>query len=342
MKRCFLLLLVVLILLCGCQSAEKESSDVKLLEFPGLDWTMTRGEVMEKYPGGTERQHGFDERIQYYENVEGVKLWGEEVILSFEFQDDMMTSLRCAFAEPNADEILKKAQEAYGEPWMEYTGQKGGKKWCSEERMIDRLEAGNVSAYKEGLIQLTDGMYGDRYDYEAWLYSFACEDPMIQLEWDDRDSLTWRVSRYNVIAGFSEWKEDGEVASETLLKEAEKGTSIQDGDGMVTQIRLSLTSSELEQLKKRLGPSCQRYLSYDMPEGSLFWVSEKRVDECFEKEVEKKSYLALLGNRGMEQTQYEMYLEMYRTPLIKAYWDEASGEMVWDLTGQANLERIRE
>ena len=52
MKKGFLLLLVVLMLLCGCQSAEKGSSDAKLLEFPGLKWTMTRGEVMEKYPGG--------------------------------------------------------------------------------------------------------------------------------------------------------------------------------------------------------------------------------------------------------------------------------------------------
>ena len=32
---------------------------------------------------------------------------------------------------------------------------------------------------------------------------------------------------------------------------------------------------------------------------------------------------------------------MYRTPLVLVYWDGETEELVWDLTGQANLERVQ-
>ncbi|MFR8089063.1 MAG: hypothetical protein ACLU6B_11260 [Lachnospirales bacterium] len=32
---------------------------------------------------------------------------------------------------------------------------------------------------------------------------------------------------------------------------------------------------------------------------------------------------------------------MYRTSLVMLYWDRDTEELVWDMTGQANLERVR-
>lgn len=42
-----------------------------------------------------------------------------------------------------------------------------------------------------------------------------------------------------------------------------------------------------------------------------------------------------------EDSSYWGRVQMYRTPLVLVYWDGETEELVWDLTGQANLERVQ-
>jgi len=42
-----------------------------------------------------------------------------------------------------------------------------------------------------------------------------------------------------------------------------------------------------------------------------------------------------------DNSSYWGRVQMYRTPLVLVYWDGETEELVWDLTGQANLERVQ-
>ena len=80
-----------------------------------------------------------------------------------------------------------------------------------------------------------------------------------------------------------------------------------------------------------------------MPEDSIFWVSEEQVYQSVAKEAESDLYdsVALFPPDPDDELPYWHSAKMYRTPLVMLYWDEEAKELVWDLTGQANLERVR-
>lgn len=334
-------LLIVLLLFTGCQVPEGEELQAELLKFPALDWGMTREEIIKKYPGGTERQHGYYDNVRYYD-VDRVQLWGDELSLSFEFIDEDLMTLWAHYADPDEDAVKEKVRAAYGSPWKEYGWQKGVNRWRSEEKIIDRLTPETVLQYKEALIHLPLGNYHDRYDYLDTLYQFISETPLVKLGWDSSTNcLTWRVAFYPAAARLSGYKTPGKVSLDTLLQAAKGGRESYTPDGFLQEVRMSLTAEELEELKKQFGPSNERYFTYDMPEGSLFGVSKEQVLSSFDDEGEKSGYLSLLGNRGLTQTKQEIYAEMYRTPLAKVYWQAESRELVWDLTGNANLQKVR-
>lgn len=127
------------------------------------------------------------------------------------------------------------------------------------------------------------------------------------------------------------------------MEAAEEGEKVYAEDGVLQEIRWACGEDGLEELQDEWGDPSERFLSYDMPEGSIFWVSEEQVYDNFGKESEEDLYMSLV-NEETEREDNSSYwgrVQMYRTPLVLVYWDGETEELVWDLTGQANLERVQ-
>ena len=211
--------------------------------------------------------------------------------------------------------------------------------------MIDRLDEETAllcGEELENLIQLP----GDAVRFQGLyrLYEELCMRNLVTLTFDDEEMvLKWRPYWYTMVAKYSEGKKSGKVPMEQLMALSEEGTEVLGEDGVLQEIRLSWIEEDLEDLKNQLGSPSERFLAFDMPEGSIFWVSEEQVYDSFGKESEKKAYLSMISADPSrdENTSFWVYAKMYRTPLVMLYWDEEAKELVWDLTGQANLERVR-
>lgn len=347
MNAFFTVCLILVVLFSGCHSSQEAQPRKELLEIPGLSWDMTKEEVLEKYPGGKLRQHAKDERIHYYEKAP-TNLWGDKVTITFEFWDEYIMAVTVDYTETRYDTetILEKVRAAYGPPWKEYGWQKGVKRWRSEEKAVDRLDEQTLFQYKDYLQEMTTGRASDRFNYPDTLLKFVCEIPLVRLEledlYEDRKLLIWSLDLYPGAAQLSGPKASGKVSMDTLMLAAKGGQESYTSEGFLQEVRVSLDEEGLEKLKKQFGPSSERYLSYGMPEGSLFWVSEEQVSGSFEVESEVGAYISLISKNKGDMTSPDLYVKMYQTPLVKVYWQEESGEMVWDLTGSANLQKIRE
>lgn len=340
MKKYFALFLLIL-LLCGCQKEEPRDTPSSLLEFPGLDWNAGMEEVCELFPGGETRAYE-NMGIQQYQ-VNGAELWGDTVTLVFEFRNGHINILSCLYEGEDADAIREKVRAAYGEPWKEYTWQEGRDRWRSEERMIDRLDEETALECRQELEELTEMPGISRFDQLYRLYEELCERYLVTLTFDEEAMrLDWNPFRYTMVAKYSEEKQSGKVPLETLMEMAEGGREVPSEDGRIQQIRIPCDEGELDGFREKLGPSSERFLAFDMPEGSVFWVSEEQVYSSFEKESQKEIYSRVAVYEDFSDLPYWMSAKMYRTPLVMLYWDGEAKEMVWDLTGQANLERAKE
>ena len=344
MKKCLILVLLVF-LFGGCGNKETENSSSALLEFPGLDWNASMEEIEELFPGGETHTYENVPEIAYYD-VDGAKLWGDAVSLSFQFWQGYLEVLWCSYEdeEIEPDAIREKVRAAYGDPWKEYTWQEGKNKWRSEERMIDRVpDEAAARKIGEKIQEIQNGR--ERYDYLNGIYQSLCENYLVRLSFDEEHRyLTWRVGWYTIYHEYySAPRESGKVPLEQLMEASEGGEEVYGEDGFLQEIRYACDEGRLGEFEKQFGSSSERFLSYDMPEGSIFWVSEEQVYDSFGKESEKKAYLSMISADPSrdENTSFWVYAKMYRTPLVMLYWDEEAKELVWDLTGQANLERVR-
>ncbi len=342
----YTVILCVLLLFCGCQETEQEIMHPELLEFPRLDWNAEIEEVEELFPGGKAYAYENMPGQEYYD-VEGIRLWGDSVSLSFDFLNGHISTLWCFYEDQSIDpdKIREKIRLSYGDPWKEYTWQEGKNTWKTEERMIDRLDEETAllcGEELENLIQLP----GDAVRFQGLyrLYEELCMRNLVTLTFDDEEMvLKWRPYWYTMVAKYSEGKKSGKVPMEQLMALSEEGTEVLGEDGVLQEIRLSWIEEDLEDLKNQLGSPSERFLAFDMPEDSIFWVSEEQVYQSFAKEAESDLYdsVALFPPDPDDELPYWHSAKMYRTPLVMLYWDEEAKELVWDLTGQANLERVR-
>ena len=340
MKK-YSILLLFFLFLCSCHETTSDSPS-SLLLYPGLDWNAEIDEVERLFPGGEVRTHDNMEIEQYL--VSGVELWDDAVSLMFEFQDGHIRVLRCMYEdeEIDAEVIREKLRTAYGAPWKEFAWQEGRNEWRSEERMIDRLDEKTAQEIRVELEALTAIPNMNRFDSLYRLYEELCERYLVTLSfYEEEKTLEWNPYRYTMVAKYSEEKTSGKVPFAELLALSEGGQEMMAEDGLLQEIRISCDEKGLEEYKKKLGPSSERFLAFDMPEGSIFWVSEEQVYNSYEKATEREYYSRVAVYQDFSDEPYWMSAKMYRTPLVMLYWDRDTEELVWDLTGQANLERVR-
>ena len=346
MKYMIVMMLLLLFLFNGCVSKPEETGEPELLTFPGLDWNASIEEVEEQFPGGETRTYENVPDTAYYE-VDGVSLWDDDVSLSFTYQDGYLITLDCVYEDPeiDPDAIREKVRAAYGEPYREYTWQQGLNSWRSEERMIDRVQDEETVWEIGEDLKTLQPIREERYEDYYGILQSLCENHLVSLSFDDeRNILTWRPVWYSMFSHhYTEPRISGKVPLEQLMEAAEEGEKVYAEDGVLQEIRWACGEDGLEDLQDEWGDPSERFLSYDMPEGSIFWVSEEQVYDNFGKESEEDLYMSMVNAETdrEEDSSYWGRVQMYRTPLVLVYWDGETEELVWDLTGQANLERVQ-
>lgn len=324
-----LVILFLLIFCSGCTS-KTDAIDVDLLTFPGISWDCSAEDLERIYPDGE----------WLYTNIYQIhsfSLMEADAEVTFRFEERHLIQIRADFRTDNDHkrEILKRVKNTYGNCWHPY---ERANQWASQELVPDRLDDESLEALRErwndnGWLIETNYLYMDS------LLRRLYNTPLVTLTWGHTTpSLTWWATSYHEAHVFSEEKNGGILALETILKPIEDQIPV-DNDS-VKEFRLKLTPAEFRSLQKQWGASSERFFSYNMPSDALFWVSEERVTEHIATKTQKDQYIRILEQEQPDEFNSMLYAEMMRTPLVLAYWDEAAEELVYDLTGLVNLAKL--